>query len=146
MGGTEVVSSENKAKIQHMLEEGFDKGNWAPARELFAPDVVVHRPYPGQKPGWEGLREEFAKVRAAYPDKKTTLDLLIAEDDLVAFRWTIRGTHQASYRGRAPSGKQLTWTGVHIARFADGRIVEYWDHADGNVPGSPRHLAHASES
>jgi predicted ester cyclase len=51
---------------------------------------------------------------------------MIAEGDKVAIRWAARGTHQGELLGIQPTGKQATWTGISIYRFADGKIVEAW--------------------
>ncbi len=139
------MAEEPKAIVQRLLLEGFNKGNWALATEIIAPDVQVHRPFPGQKPGRDGLLEQFAMIRAAYPDLQTTHDELIAEGDKVVIHWTVHGTHRAPYRGKASTNAPVTWSGICIARVADGQIVEYWDYGDSSVPGSPRHIAHCTE-
>jgi predicted ester cyclase len=48
----------------------------------------------------------------------------------VVTRWTFRGTHTGTYMGVAPSGRQLTVSGVHIHRIVDGKIVEVWAYPD----------------
>jgi steroid delta-isomerase-like uncharacterized protein len=50
----------------------------------------------------------------------------IAEGDKVAACWTVTGTHQGELMGIPPSGKEVTFTGMTIHRFADGKIVENW--------------------
>ncbi|MFQ5621571.1 MAG: ester cyclase [Candidatus Nanoarchaeia archaeon] len=39
-------------------------------------------------------------------------------------------THTGEYRGLAPTGKKVTYTGVGIWRIADGKIVEGWEVGD----------------
>jgi len=48
------------------------------------------------------------------------------EGDQVATRWESTATHTGDFIGAAPTGKQVTWTGVQIDRFEDGKIVESW--------------------
>lgn len=138
------MAEEPKAVVQRLLTEGFNKGDWALAKEIIAPDVRVHRPFPAQKPGRDGLLEEFALIRAAYPDMQTTHNELIADGDKVVIHWTVRGTHQAPYKGKAPTNAPVTWSGVAIARMVNGQLVEYWDYGDSAAPGSPRHIAHGA--
>jgi len=59
---------------------------------------------------------------------KSTVQILmqIAEGDLVATRWEFTVTHTGDFMGVAPTGKEITWTGVQIDRFANGKIVESW--------------------
>ena len=50
----------------------------------------------------------------------------IAEGDKVATRWEFAATHTGDFMGHGPTGKQVTWTGVQIDRFEDGKIIESW--------------------
>jgi predicted ester cyclase len=59
-----------------------------------------------------------------------TLDLLIAEDDLVAVRWTMTGTHTGPWGDQPPTGRRLSYSGVNIFRFSEGKVVEIWNHRD----------------
>jgi len=63
---------------------------------------------------------------AAFPDIKVTTEHIIAEWDKVVIRWTATGTHPGELMGIPASGRQVTWTGMTIYRFADGKIVESW--------------------
>ena len=64
--------------------------------------------------------------RTSFSDTKAEILLQIAEGDLVATRWQLTATHTGDFLGRAPSGKQASWTGVHTDRFAGGKIAESW--------------------
>jgi hypothetical protein len=59
-----------------------------------------------------------------------SLDLLIDADPHVAARWTIRGPHTGSWAGVPPSGRTVAFSGVNIFRFAEGKVVELWNHRD----------------
>ena len=45
-------------------------------------------------------------------------------------RYTFRGTHTGNFMGIAPTGKQVTQTGITIIRFANGKAVEQWANSD----------------
>ena len=68
--------------------------------------------------------------RTAFPDKHFTIEQIIAEDDKVVLRWTIRGTHSGEFwtpEGTvSPTGKSIELTSIVIYRVADGKIVEEW--------------------
>ena len=55
-----------------------------------------------------------------------TVEELFAEGETVVARWSCRGTHKGELNGIAPTGKQISITGISIARFAAGKIVEGW--------------------
>jgi len=40
------------------------------------------------------------------------------------------GTNTGSFMGIPPTGKHVSFTGIYIARIADGKIVEHWGEED----------------
>lgn len=122
-----MSSKENEALARRIADELFRRGDLAVADELVAPNYVEHVPLP---PGWPpelaGLKQYVAMLRRAFPDVRYTVEDLVAEEDKVALHLTARGTHQAEFMGIPPSGRQATWTEVHVARIAGGKLVEHW--------------------
>ena len=65
-----------------------------------------------------------------FSDARVTVDDQIAEGDKVATRWTGRGTHDGEIVGVAPTGKEVTVSGLTISRVKNGLVVEEqteWD-------------------
>ncbi|GAH49735.1 unnamed protein product, partial [marine sediment metagenome] len=94
-------------------------------------DFVWNYAPPGVAPGREGYKQEnVINLRACFADIHCTVEDMVAEDDKVAVRWTWRGTHTGEYMGIAPTGKQVTMTGISILRIVGGKIVEEWDESD----------------
>jgi len=50
----------------------------------------------------------------------------MGEGETVMVRWFCRGTHKGDLNGISPTGKQITISGISIARFANGKMVEGW--------------------
>jgi predicted ester cyclase len=48
----------------------------------------------------------------------------------VVTRWASRGTHRGEFRGIAPTGNEVSLTGMGIFRFSEGKVVESWDNFD----------------
>jgi predicted ester cyclase len=65
-------------------------------------------------------------LRQAFPDGGVTIEEVIAEEDKVAVRFTYRGTHQGELMGIAPTGTQVTVSGMDINRIVEGKIAERW--------------------
>ncbi|WP_160320410.1 ester cyclase, partial [Rhizobium ecuadorense] len=63
-------------------------------------------------------------MRGGFPDIQWTLEEIIAEDDKIAARFTMRGTHQGPFLGVEPTGKSITVQAVNFYRLADGKFVE----------------------
>ena len=45
--------------------------------------------------------------------------------------WRAEGTHEGEFQGYAPTGNQVTWTGINVYRFECGLIAEEWAEVDG---------------
>lgn len=119
----------NKALVRRLYEEP-SKGNLEEVFAHFAEDWVDHNPAPGQPPGRAGIRQALSMVYTAFPDAKTTVEVLIAEADKVTACATSRGTHQGPMMGLAPTGKPVTITFIDIHRLAGDQIVETWHLVD----------------
>jgi steroid delta-isomerase-like uncharacterized protein len=121
---------ENKILFRRYIEEVWNKGNPYAVKEFVAPDYVFHTEAPGPGNDAEILCLVVVVMREAFPDAVWTIDDLVAEDDRVAGRVTLRGTHQGEYMGLAPTGKPVTIQESHFVRFAQGKIVERWQVVD----------------
>ncbi len=125
-----MSEAENKTIARRFNEEVWGRGDEAALEELLAPDFVDHGALPGQTPDREGHRQTLATFRSAFPDLNVTTEDIIAEGDKVVSRWRARGTHQGELIGIAPTGNEVTFTGIDVLRIAEGKVVERW--AEGN--------------
>ena len=120
-----MSTDENKALVRRAYEELVNRGNLARIEELVHEDYVDHTLPPGWPTNREGLRQQVAYFRSAFPDLHITLEELIAEGDTVALRQTMRGTHRGEFFGIPPTGRRVTLAGIHLWRVADGQLVEH---------------------
>jgi predicted ester cyclase len=129
----------NKALARRFYEEVLNQGSLAAIDELVASDVMVHAlrvtpPAAGTSP-LDNLKQAVNRLRATWPDLHYTIEDQIAEGDQVAVRWTRHGTQKGEWWSSlfgtiAPTGKEVTFTGVTIHRFVNGKIAEIWISAD----------------
>lgn len=126
-----MPAEENKALVRRFYEEVWDEGNLDVCDEVFAPDYVRHD-FRSTEPvsGPEGQKQIAADFRAAFPDLDFVVDLLVAEDDYVVGRWTATGTHLGRWGTGEPTGRSVRFSGANIFRFANGKVVEIWNHRD----------------
>jgi steroid delta-isomerase-like uncharacterized protein len=121
------MSEGNKFVIRRSFEELWNKGNLSLADELFAPNYAHHHPStPDVGRGPESEKKRATLYRTAFPDLQLTIEDIIAEGETVMARLSCRGTHKGDLSGIAPTGKQFTISGVSIARFTGGKMVEGW--------------------
>ena len=126
-----MPTEHNKALIRRFYEEVWGRGNLDAVDAIFAADYVRHDLRPGNPlPGPAGQKQIAADFRAAFPDLQMTLDLMVAEGDLIVARWTTEGTNIGPWGGVPPTGKRAKFSGVNIFRIANGRVVELWNHRD----------------
>ncbi len=126
-----MSAEENKAAFRRIPEEIINTGNLDLADELLAPDYIEHVPLPpGLPSGVAGFKAFWTAFRTAFPDIQYTTETVLGEGDLVAGHFTVRGTHQGELMGVAGTGKQVTWTETHIARYENGKLVEHWGNSD----------------
>jgi predicted ester cyclase len=78
----------------------------------------------------EDSKHFFVMLHSGFPGFQSTIEDLLSEGDKVVLRFTFRGTHQGEFMGIAPTGKQVTMSGINILRIADGKIVEMWNQED----------------
>lgn len=97
----------------------------------YVSDDYVFAPPDGGSPirGPDGLSRHVARLRGALHGLHMTVVRMVAEDDVVAWSWTMTGVHAGDGLG-APTGRRIQTRGIAIYRFADGRIVERDGEAD----------------
>lgn len=115
---------------QEAFGEAVNTGNLNAFDDLVAADSVDHDPAPGQVAGPDGFKGMFTEMRTAFPDLHVDVETLVADDDQVAFAYTLTGTHQGPFQGHEATGKPIKVRGVQISRFTDGKLVERWGSSD----------------
>ncbi|WP_375490529.1 ester cyclase [uncultured Jatrophihabitans sp.] len=115
---------------QEAFGEAVNTGNFDAFDDLVAVDSIDHDPAPGQVPGPAGFKGFFIKMRTAFPDLHVEVETLVADDERVAFAYTLTGTHNGPFQGNDPTGKSIKVRGVQISKFADGKMTERWGSTD----------------
>jgi steroid delta-isomerase-like uncharacterized protein len=125
------MSEHNKAIVRRLFAELWNTGNLSVADEIFSPNYAHHDPStPDFGRGPESEKKRATLYRAAFPDLHLTIEDVIAEGETVMTRWSCRGTHKGELNGIAPTGKQITISGVTVVRVSNGKIAEgyvNWD-------------------
>lgn len=92
--------------------------------ELVSPDAVFQvpgRPDPVRGPA--GYIEIIQMMRGGFPDIQWTLEETVVEGDVIAARFTMRGTHSGPFSGVPPTGKKIAVQALNIYRLSQGKIV-----------------------
>jgi steroid delta-isomerase-like uncharacterized protein len=114
-------------EIARRLAEDPWQGKLDEVLELVGDDYVAHVPGSVEPfRGKEGFREFVNVYLTGFPDATITVDDQIAEGDIVATRWTGRGTNTGELMGMPATGRQITVSGITYSRFVDHKAREAW--------------------
>jgi steroid delta-isomerase-like uncharacterized protein len=121
----------NKAAVRRFYDRSHE-GDLTAYDDMLSPDFVNHGGPAGDIHGPEAFKQAYIGFATAFSDFRTSIDLILAEGDLVAVWGVATGTHDGPFMGLPPSGRALRWTGMAIYRLdADGLIAERWQEIDG---------------
>ena len=119
---------ENKTLIRRWLEAA-DGGFPDDFSSFFASDYRGHLSGRIHMDLQELVRLERG-FAAGFTEVKRAIDDLLAADGKVVLRLTTTAMHTGEWQGIAPTGRQVTFTGMVIYRIANGRIAESWGEID----------------
>ncbi|UTF55190.1 ester cyclase [Natronosalvus rutilus] len=130
------TAAENKEIVRRYYEEAFNESRTDLLEELVSENVVNHDPVsdetltPEEARGFEGFVRHVEAAHEAFPDATVTIEDVIAEDDMVAVRFTFTGTHEGPFAGFNPTGERLEGSNMVFMRLEDGKITERWEESD----------------
>lgn len=131
MYAASLMTSEHEAhkRTVRKYPRAVAAGELEVLEEICTEDVISHAPL-GEPQGIDALKEYEAPIHEAFPDFDVTVEDLVAEDDRVAMRLTIRGTHEGEMMGIAPTGRAVEFQNTIFHRMTDGMIAERWVQPD----------------
>jgi len=154
---SDASSVERNKAVSRRWIEVFNERDDAAEADVRTQDYVAYAPVsleptPLDPEAWTRFLAGFVE---AFPDLHITVEDAVGEGDLVAQRVHFAGTHTGEFQGLPPTHRQVTFSGLELNRFVDGRVAEHWFQMDSLtllqqlglvvVPGPrlvPRVLAH----
>jgi predicted ester cyclase len=121
--------NENKT-LGRSIVDAINSGDLAAVDAVFATDYVDRNPFPGATPDREGFKQGLTKFRSAFPDFRYAIEDEIVVGDRLVHRLTAKGTQRGEFMGIAATGRQATWSEIHIGRIVNGKVVEHWGVSD----------------
>ena len=126
----------NQAEInKNVVRRAFwalEQGDLNTLNEVYDPKGPIHTPQGKtvlQGGPYADLKGSCGMCAALNP-RKITIDLILAEGDLVTVRSTWTGKYTATYRGTPVTGKDVEVIYTNVYRIVGSRIVENWVGAD----------------
>lgn len=93
-----MSAEKNKALVRRFIEEVISNGDLSVAEEILAPDFLFYPPGNSEPMDRDGFQPFIRMFRSAFPDMRDRIEDLIAEEDKVAIRITIRGTTWVTFK------------------------------------------------
>lgn len=130
-GGLEPAADEQTPsprvrELIRMVQDAFNDGNILEIEDAVSDHLLEHT----ETMGHVDFRQRLNMLRQAMPDAKLEIDEVIQHGNLVAWRWTVRGTQKEKMFGVPPTGRQVTLTGISLDRLEDDVVVEHWEFPD----------------
>lgn len=119
-----MTTGTNRATVRRYIETVLGEGRADLVEEFLVEKVRLHGT--GLEPGLEALGQWVTMIAAAFPDRRITIDDVVAEGDSVVARTTMTGSHQGDLPGIPATGKAITQPSITIFRLANGKIAEGW--------------------
>lgn len=122
----------NKELVQRYYEI-FQEEDFDAFEEVLASDYTVHGvpgPEEGEVTGRDAIEGYLREYLQAFPDLTATLEEVIGEGDMVAYRATITATHEGEFMGIPPTGEEINVDGEGFFRIEEGKIAEAWPQMD----------------
>jgi steroid delta-isomerase-like uncharacterized protein len=112
--------------VKQFYERIWNAGDLAAAAELLAADFLFRGSLGTELTGREAFKEYVRSIRGALGDYRCDIIECVAEGDRAFARMRFSGRHVATFRGYAPTGKEVSWLGAASFRFGGGVITELW--------------------
>jgi steroid delta-isomerase-like uncharacterized protein len=124
------MSIEENKTIVRRYQEIYNSNDLDRLTEVISEDLLTPNIMPGIPQGLEGAKAAHRIMVAGFPDYQTLIEDMISEGDKVAARIKMTGTHTGEFMGVPPTGRRISFTGIYLARIANGKIVEHWGEED----------------
>lgn len=129
--GQENSVEHNKAVSRrwiHVFNERDDAGE----ADVRGPEYLAHAPAsleaaPLNSEAWTRFLAGFVE---GFPDLRLTVEDAVGEGDLVAQRVHFEGTHTGEFQGLPATHRKVSFDGLELNRFVDGRVAEHWFQLD----------------
>jgi predicted ester cyclase len=125
----QVLDGQPKRVVRRYYNEVVTERRLEVLRELLSSGFVGHDPTGATMDRVE-YHDAVRMLHDGFATLVVSIDDQVAEKDRVATRWTATGTHTGWFAGIAPTGREVTLTGIDIHRLDGDRIVELWEQLD----------------
>jgi steroid delta-isomerase-like uncharacterized protein len=124
------MANEMIAVVHEWFDRVWNQGQREAIDEMLTEDACIHglQGTDGcDVPGHAEFKQMHEGFREVFPNLNIAVEECVSEDDRVAFRCTVRGTHAGSGLGIAATGREVEFAGMGFVRIREGKIAEAWN-------------------
>jgi steroid delta-isomerase-like uncharacterized protein len=129
---TLTSAERNEQLVTDWYEKGWNNKEFEEMIPMiFAEDWTDGNPIrPDQFDGHEGMLSLVNSYYKAFPDIKFDVTHLVANDEMVAVRLEVNGTHQGEIFGVHPTGKKINTSAMVFFELENQQIKVTWQEID----------------
>jgi len=105
------------------FQEVWNEGREDLIDELMTQESLVHGISEGQTKGAGGFKSFYRDFKNQFHDIRVDFQDALSQDNMECALTHVKATHTAT-------GKEVSFSGLCMCRFEDGKITEAWNHYD----------------
>jgi predicted ester cyclase len=120
--------SEDNKEIVRRIEEAWNTSDLDALDQYFAERFAPPSGVPQAPPGLAGAKVAHGMAMQSFPDRKVTIEDLIADGDKVVARCRVTGTNQGGvpWAGAPANGNPVDFEWISVYQLRDGKVVNHW--------------------
>jgi len=120
--------NETNKKIVRSFADAGNRNDVEAFDLLLAPDFVRHCEATPEVhvTSCEDFKQFYRETAKTFPDQRMNIDVMVAEEDRVAFWGTFSGTQKGSMGPFPPTGQRMQSDIAGMFRIESGKIAELW--------------------
>ncbi len=109
------------------FEEVWNRRHVATIHELATDAEVTHSESGDFTSADQFIEHVFEPTMATFPDLHVHIEETVSENNRVVVRWRAEGTHTGDGLGIPPTNRRVSFRGMTLIRFANGKLIEGFD-------------------
>lgn len=124
------MATDYTALAHRFYDDAVNKGDLDVLSSIIHDDFVEHEEMPGVPRDREAPRAFVTIFRAGFSDLHASIEDIIQQDDKIAVRVRMTGTHDGAFMGIPPTGKRMDMQIIDIVQMRDDKAVAHWGVSD----------------
>ena len=123
-GGMSAKAKKN-IEVNEAIIKAYEAGEFSKMGDYITADAVDHGGPTGDVKGLDNIVADMKSYHDQMPDMKSETLKVLADDEYVMTWSKTSGTVKTDGNGMK-AGQKMSYTGIDVAKFKDGKAVEHW--------------------